>query len=231
MLTSAGYVKERYPDIEIAALQYMDEEGKDTWKDQKGEHISKNEFDLDAYYYADVDGPDDPNYINQHVFNGKYSYFGKLITKRLTKIINIPVLKNTGNSVSMATKNMSFAVIANTGRLHQPISLNLNTEILAFPVVRDKLVLNILDGLKGQYDGGPMLNTKYVYVANKLLFATDPFAQDYIGYLEMLKMRKADESVKVNDSPRYIEYIKYAEKLGIGVANPDKVEHKKVKLG
>jgi len=29
-------------------------------------------------------------YLNQHVFNGKHSYFGKLLTKKLTKIVNLP---------------------------------------------------------------------------------------------------------------------------------------------
>ena len=28
--------------------------------------------------------PSDEFYLNQHVFNGEYSYFGKLVTKKLT---------------------------------------------------------------------------------------------------------------------------------------------------
>jgi len=230
MLTDGGFTKERFPDIELAGIQTMDPTHRGKWKDKNGKHVSINNFDMKSYYWADVEGPDDDNYLNQHVFNGKYSYFGKLITKRLTKIINLPVLKNTGNSVSMAAKNISFAVIANTNRLHKPVGLNLNVEVLGFPVVRDKLVLNILDGINGQYGGGPMPNEKYAYKANRLYFATDPFAQDWIGYKEILAKRKADDSLKVNDSPRNMEYVRYAEKVGLGIGNPKKIKHKKIVL-
>ena len=199
LMESAGYTKERYPDIELASIHMMDLTMKNGWKDKNGEHKSKPNFDMNVSYWADVEGPKDDNYLNQHVFNGKDSFFGKLVTERLTKIINIPVLKNTGNGVSMATKNIGYAVTGNTGRLHKPLFFDVCTEVLGFPCVRDKLVLNILDGIKGQYEGGPMLNTKFMYDANKILFASDPFAQDYIGYLEMQKMRKGSQGESSQD--------------------------------
>lgn len=231
MLEAAGYTKERYPDVELAGLQIMDESIKKDQKPVDGQHVSKDNFDMDVYYWADVDGPEDIEYLKQHVFIKKYSYFGKLITKRLTKMINLSVLKNSGSGISQATKNISYGVIANTGRLHAPLGYAINTEVLGFPAVRDKLVLNILDGIKGQYDGGPMANAKFVYVANKLFFATDPFAQDMVGYKEIIEKRKTDPTIKTNDSPRYTEYLREAQKLGLGITDPGKIEHKKIKLG
>jgi hypothetical protein len=231
MLDSAGYTKERYPDVEIAGLQIMDESIKAGQKVVDGQHVSKDNFDMDVYYWADVDGPEDIEYLKQHVFIKKYSYFGKLITKRLTRIINLSVLKNSGNGISQATKNIAYGVIANTGRLHAPIGYGLNTEVLGFPCVRDKLVLNILDGIKGQYEGGPAANAKYIYIANKLFFATDPFAQDSVGFKEILEKRKTDPTIKINDSPRYTEYLRTAQKVGLGITDPGKIEHKKIVLG
>jgi len=70
------------------------------WLTPEGHHISEKNFDKDTFYFADVDGPKTKPYLNQHVFNGKYSYFGKLLTRELTKIINVPVFKNTGNGIS-----------------------------------------------------------------------------------------------------------------------------------
>ena len=55
----------------------------------------------------------------------------------------------------MATKNMGYGAVCNTNRLHRPLFFDVCTEVLAFPVLRDKMVLNINDGLTGQYDGGP----------------------------------------------------------------------------
>ncbi|MCK7468572.1 MAG: hypothetical protein MZU91_11030 [Desulfosudis oleivorans] len=111
-------------------------------------HVSEPNFDQEVFYWADVEGPKDLPYLNQHVFNGKHSYFGKLLTKKLTKIINLPVFKNTGNAISMATKNIGYGAVCNTNRLHQPLFLDVCVEVPAFWPVRDKMVLNVTDGLR-----------------------------------------------------------------------------------
>jgi len=230
MLKDAGFTQDRYPGVCIEGLQTMDPEG-NRWRDEKGNHISIENFDKDVYYYAKgvvgkkVRGyKDDVFYLNQHVFNGEYSYFGKLLTRKLTKIINVPVFKNTGNGISMATKNMGYGAICNTGRLHAPLFFNVCTEVLAAPVVREKMVLNITDGLRGQYDGGPMKNEQFVYPHHTLYFATDPFALDMICHNQIVAKRK-EMGVKINENPRYTEYLRYAEKLGLGVADTNKIKH------
>jgi len=230
MLTDAGFTPERYPGIGIEGLQTMDEaaasgESQDDshWLREDGTHVSSDNFDRDIYYWADVEGPKDKPYLNQHVFNGKYSYFGKLLSKKLTKMINVPVFKNTGNGISMATKNLGYGAVCNTNRLHRPLFFNVCTEVLAFPVIRDKLVLNITDGLRAQYDGGPMPNAKFTYLYNTLFFATDPFALDMVCHNLMVQKRK-EMNVNVNEHPRFTEYLRYAEKLKLGIANPDKME-------
>lgn len=234
MLTEAGFTKETYPGIGIEGLQTMDEaaqEGKTEddshWLKPDGTHISADNFDRNVYYWADVDGPKDKPYLNQHVFNEKYSYYGKLLTQKLTKIINVPVFKNTGNGISMATKNLGYGAVCNTARLHKPLFFDVCTEVLAFPVIRDKLVLNITDGLRAQYDGGPGPNANFTYFFNTLFFATDPFALDLTCHNLLVQKRK-DMNVNVNESPRFTEYLRYAEKLGLGIANPEKIQHLRV---
>jgi hypothetical protein len=215
-------------------MQTMDEaaaEGKtkdnSKWLDKDGKHISINNFDKEVYYWADIDGPKDMPYLNQHVVNDKYSYFGNLLTKKLTKIINVPVFKNTGNGISMATKNLGYAAICNTGRLHNRLFFDVCTEVLAFPVIRDKLVLNITDGLRGQYDGGPDANSKFIYDYNTLFFATDPFALDMVCHNLLVEKRKS-MNVKINEHPRFTDYLRYAQKLGLGLTDKDKINHLKV---
>ena len=229
MLADAGFTAARYPGIGIQGLQTMDEaaaEGKSQddsrWLDKNGRHVSEKNFDLDAYYFADVEAPQDKPYLNQHVFNGKHSYFGKLLTKTLTKIINIPVFKNTGNGISMATKNLGYGAICNTNRLHKPIFFDVCTEVLAFPVMRDKLVLNVTDGLRAQYDGGPGPLAQATWFLNTLFFASDPFALDMTCHNLLLQKRK-EMNVKVNEHPMYTEYLRYAQRLGLGIADPAKI--------
>jgi hypothetical protein len=230
MLGEAGYTAENFPGVRFAAMQTMHEEG-DSWRDPNGRHVSEDDFDRDAYYFAkgivgkNVQGyKDDEFYLNQHVFNGEYSYFGKLVTKELTKIINLPVYKNTGNGISMATKNLGYGVLCNTGRLHAPLFFNVCTEVLAAPWVRDKLALNITDGIRGQYEGGPGLNAQFVYPHHSLYFATDPFALDMSCHRQMVSKRR-EMGITVNEHPRYTEYLHYAQRLGLGVTDPEKIDH------
>ena len=229
MLADAGFTPARYPGIAIEGLQTMDEaaaegrsEDDSRWLDKDGRHVSEKNFDLGAYYFADVEAPQDKPYLNQHVFNGKYSYFGKLLTQKLTRIINVPVFKNTGNGVSMATKNLGYGAICNTSRLHKPLFFDVCTEVLAFPVMRDKLALNVTDGLRAQYDGGPGPLAQATWFLNSLYFATDPFALDMTCHNLILQKRK-EMKVQVNEHPKYTEYLRYAQRLGLGIADPAKI--------
>jgi hypothetical protein len=234
MLKDAGFTPDRYPGIGIEGLQTMDEaaaEGKakdnSGWLKPDGTHVSTENFDKNVYYWADVEGPKDEAYLNQHVFNGKYSYFGKLLTSKLTKFINVPVFKNTGNAVSMATKNIGYGAVCNTNRLHKPLFLDVCVEVLAFPAVRDKMVLNVMDGLKGQYEGGPGPEAKFIYDYGTLFFGTDPFALDLVGHTAIVGKRKA-MGIAVNEHPRFTEYFRYAEKLGLGVGTLEKIQHVRI---
>ncbi len=229
MLADVGYTAERFPGIKIVGLQKVDKDRK-----EDAPHRREDQFDKEAYYFAEgivgkgVPGyKDDKFYLDQHVFNNEYSYFGKLITKKLTKIVNLAAFKNTGSGISMATKNIGYAVTCNTGRLHRPLFFRVCTEVLAAPWVRDKLVLNVTDGIRGQYDGGPGFNAQFVYPNHALYFATDPFAMDMICHLELVAKRK-EEKVRVDENPRYTDYLHDAEKLGLGIADPKKIEHIKV---
>ena len=238
MLKDAGFTPERYPGLGIEGLQTMDEaaaiaasEGKAAdngkWLAADGTHVSAPNFDREVFYWADVEGPKDLPYLNQHVFNGKFSYFGKLLTKKLTKIVNLPVFKNTGNAISMATTNIGYGAVCNTNRLHQPLFLDVCVEVPAFWPVRDKMVLNVTDGLRSQYDGGPDKNAKFAYIDNRLYFASDPFALDMVCHTGIVAKRK-EMGVAVNENPRFTNYLRYAETLGLGVADPAKITHLKV---
>jgi hypothetical protein len=232
MLRSAGFTAERFPGVRIAALQSMGEGSNFLGPD--GRHISADSFDPEVFYFVKgVEGKgvrgyrDDEYYLNQHVFNGEYSYYGKLVTRELTKIINLAVFKNTGHGISMATKNLGYGALANTGRLHVPLGLRVNTEVLAAPCLRDRLVLNVIDGIRGQYEDGPMLNEQYVYPHHTLYFGTDPFAMDTVCHHELVAKRKA-MGIAVNEHPRFTEYLRLGEELGLGVADPARISLRRI---
>jgi hypothetical protein len=234
MLADAGFTPGRFPGISIEGLQTMDEaaaEGRSAdnsgWLRSDGKHVSADRFDPDRYYWADVEAEKDEATLNQHVFNGKHSFFGRLVTSRLTKIINIPAFKNCGNGVSMAAKNLAYGSICNTGRLHKPLFFDVCVEVLAFPEIRDKLVLNVTDGLNGQYDGGPSAAAQFIWPLNTLFLGTDPFAMDSVCHGILVAKRK-EMGIPVNENPRFTDYFRYAEKLGLGVTDPSRVRHERM---
>jgi len=88
-------------------------------------------------------------------------------------------------------------------------------------------VLNITDGLRGQFDGGPMPVAKFVREYNTLHMSTDPFAVDAVCHREMVAERKK-QGVRVNENPVYTEYLRYAQKLGLGITTAESIQYVQV---
>jgi uncharacterized Fe-S center protein len=101
----------------------------------------------------------------------------------------------------------------------------------AFPVLRDKVVLNIVDGLQACYDGGPGANPKFIYDANVLLFGTDPVAVDTVAYDMIVWERMARGTQQVDARAKSAAFLDITEGLGLGIAAREKIEIRDVKLG
>jgi len=226
-LTDAGFTAENYPGIRITGTEQMDKDGLYYGKDGKlyGEHM----IDKDWFYWADVEGEYDEYTIPYMVNGGKYSYFTRIITKDLDKIINIPILKNAGATVTLALKNLAFGSVSNTGRLHAQLWNETCAEVCAFAPLRDKVVLNIVDGLKGCFNGGPGANPQFFCNYHTVLAATDPVAIDRIGYDIVLAKRIA-EGLQKEGSPRALEFMLQAQKLELGVADREKIDMREILL-
>lgn len=226
-LTDAGFTAENYPGIRITGTEQMDKDGLYYGKDGKlyGEHM----IDKDWFYWADVEGEYDEYTIPYMVNGGKYSYFTRIITKDLDKIINIPILKNAGATVTLALKNLAFGSVSNTGRLHAQLWNETCAEVCAFAPLRDKVVLNIVDGLKGCFNGGPGANPQFFCNYHTVMAATDPVAIDRIGYDIVLAKRIA-EGLQKEGSPRALEFMLQAQKLELGVADREKIDMREILL-
>lgn len=227
-LTDVGFTAENYPGIRIVGTEQMDKDGLYYGKDGKlyGEHM----IDRDWYYWADVEGEYDEYTMPYMVNGGKYSYFTKILTQDLDKIINIPILKNAGMTVTLALKNLAFGAISNTGRLHAKLWNETCAQVCAFAPVRDKVVLNIVDGIKGCFNGGPGANPQFFCDYHTIIAGTDAVAVDRIGYDIVLAKRIA-EGLQKEGSPTALEFMLQAERLGLGVADRTKINLKEVILG
>jgi len=226
-LQEAGFTAERFPGVEILGTEMRGPNGE--FYDDKGELWSKDNIDREApFYFADVEGKYDEKTLPYMVNEGKESYFTKILTRRCTKVINVPILKNSGTTVTLCLKNLSYGALSNTSRLHR-LWMKSVAEPCAFPALRDKVVLNILDGLQACYEGGPGADAKYIWDANLMLFGTDPVAVDAVGHDFIVKERMTRGVQQLDDRKRRA-FLELAAGFGLGVAEPEKIKVKDISL-
>ncbi len=226
-LHEVGFTSENFPGIKIIGTERKDEKG--SYYDANGELYGKKMIDESWYYWADVEDKYDAETIPYMVNEGKYSYYGRICTKDVSKIVNIPILKNAGPTVTLCMKNLAFGCVSNTGRLHKNLWAETCAEVPAFAPVRDKVVLNIVDGIKGCYNGGPGADPKFFTEYKTVLVGTDPVAVDRVGYEIVLKKR-LDEKVQKAEAPVGRKFMELARDLGLGVADLEKINLQKLNL-
>ena len=219
-LHETGYTEDNYPGIKIKGTECQDAQGGFINKD--GKFYSEDRIDKKCYFFADVEGEYDAYTMPYMVNGGKNSYFTKICTEDVTKIINVPVLKNAGSAVTLCLKNLAFGAITNTGRLHQQLWHETCAYACAFSPLRDKVVLNIVDGLIGCFDGGPSANPQFMCNYNTLLVGSDPVAVDRIGD-DIVIAKRIEEGIQVKDKPEAIRFMHLAEELKLGIADRNNI--------
>ena len=226
-MKECGFTEENYPGIKCIGTEYKETVGEEeVWK-------GEDRLDKDVFYEFDIVGEYSEELMPYMINGGTKSYFTRIITEMVDKVINVPILKNAGTSVTLALKNLAFGVTSNTSRGHQIWSRYI-AEVCAFPPVRDKVVLNIIDGLRGCYEGGPGATARYIWNAKSVWAATDPVAIDHIGWEKIFAKRIAEGIAWEDDRAnryKYLEQLVRAHDLGLGVYNRDEIDHRTVMLG
>ena len=171
MLARQGNEKARKYGTELQRL-YMD------YEDREG--IKKIAEEV-AGMFDDVTIPDEEK-----------SFFSTIVTKDITKLVNIAVLKhNEDSGVTWAAKNIALGVTTNKVRFHIDYCAKAIPEILAHPRLKDKMVLHIGEAAK--------ISTVSVAGAqlahdNRLFFSRDPVAMDRIG-LDLLDEKRMEHGL------------------------------------
>jgi uncharacterized protein (DUF362 family) len=184
------------------------------------------------------------------------SYLGKIISTEVTKIVNLPVMKeHNASGVTGCLKNLAYGSYNNVARTHIPpktFTSPIIAVMCASPLVRSKAVLNIMDGLRAVYHSGPFAwNADFTWEAKTLFFGTDPVAIDRIE-LETVEKKRREANVPSlwdrnpanlgtsNDmqktamkNPFYREpgHIKVASELGLGRYELNQIDHRRVRVG
>ena len=128
----------------------------------------------------------------------------RLVTKRLTKIINIPNMKDHGaTGVTGCLKNIAYGSFSNVARTHQrgkSHTYSVVGTLATIEPLRSRTVLQIMDGLRGVWHGGPFARTtRYVFYPRQIMFGTDPVAIDRLLLDIIDNKRKAEGAISIWD--------------------------------
>lgn len=227
-LWECGFTGENYPGIKIMGTEQQDKNG--SFYDAEGKLYGEKNIDKEWFYYAETEQEYDAETLPYMINSGKYSYFSKIVTQEVDKIINIPILKNAGGSITNAMKNLAYGAVSNTGRLHAKLWNDTSAEVCAFAPIRDKVVLNICDALKGCFNGGPGANPQFFCNYNSILVATDPVALDRIAY-DIVAAKRIAEGIQKAAAPQVLTFLTMATALELGVSDREKIDLNVVDLG
>jgi hypothetical protein len=121
------------------------------------------------------------------------SCFSTIVTKEITKLVNIAVLKhNEDSGVTWAAKNIALGVTTNKVRFHIDYCAKAIPEILNTPCLRDKMVLHI--GEAAKISTVSVAGTHVAY-DNRIFFSRDPVALDRIG-LDLLEEKRREQGLE-----------------------------------
>jgi hypothetical protein len=124
---------------------------------------------------------------------GRKSFVTKLLSREITKIINVTPLLNH-NEVGVAGNLYSLAMgsVDNLIRFESSPETMATAipEIYSLPALSDHVVLNITDALICQYEGGDRGLLHYSATLNELRFSRDPVALDVLSLQELDRQRQ-----------------------------------------
>ena len=178
-------------------------------------------YDLKTFYETPLLGtllPGDVEFGRRNA-SGRKSYVSKLVTTRMTKIVNItPLLNHNTAGVCGNLYSLAIGSVDNTFRF-EPDYSRLATavpEIYALPALGDRVVLNIVDALICQYQGEQTMLLHYSTALNELRFSKDPVALDVLSLHELERQRKAAGMLVRTNS---LELFQNAALLELGVSD------------
>ena len=203
-------------------------------------NVDNSGYDPATYLEADLFGEEDTR-----------SNIMRLVSRRLTNIINIPNMKDHGaTGVTGCLKNVAYGSFSNVARTHsrgKSHTYSVVGTLAAMEPLRSRTVLQIMDGLRGVWHGGPFARTtRYVFYPRQIMFATDPVAVDRLlldiidnerrahgaisiwdrspASLKIDDGRARDADPNVNIIIREPGHVEYASTLGLGVHDLKKIK-------
>jgi hypothetical protein len=155
---------------------------------------------------------------------GRKSFVSKLVSRQVTKIINItPLMNHNEAGVCGNLFSLALGSVDNITRFEfDPDRLATAVpEIYALPALSDHVVLNIVDALICQYEGEERSLLHYSTVLNELRLSRDPVALDVLSLQELERQRQTTKAPEIKSR---LELYKNASLLELGASDVKKIQ-------
>ena len=203
--------------------------------------LGMNGFDPDQYMEFPIiqpgQDPRDPHF--------RRSYVARFLTQRVNKVVNLACLKHhNAAGVTLALKNIAYGMVNNVSRSHQGrtnVQAAFIPAIVDLPVFRQKIVLHLLDGIKGGYENGPSITPQHIWEHKTMYFATDPVALDKTGWrvidekrveqgLQPVALARPDGKTNQQSLNTAPDHVQVAGAFGLGIFDDSGIELKRLEL-
>ena len=181
-------------------------------------------YDDEVFYESEKDS------VTRRENESTLSRYSRIVTQQVDVLINVPVLKHHAMAgVSGCLKNLAFGSVDNTRRFHgKPRYCNPAIGvILEHKVLKEKLVLNIVDGLVASFDKGPTYHAESTWKYGSLFIGADPVILDVL-VLQTVNQKR--EEMELESVSKIANHINTASKLGIGTNTLDQADLQKVEI-
>ena len=243
------YVYERFQNQmdECNYVAHLPEGVQSVAAESANRHSDNSGYDPFTYIEADFFGEDDTR-----------SNMMRLVSERLTKIINIPNMKDhRAAGVTGCLKNIAYGSFSNVARTHyqgRSHTYSFVGSLAAVEPLRSRTVLQIMDGLRGVWHGGPFARTNELCVlsqahphrhrsgghrssdASTLSIRSGPKSApsrsgtDRGNTCGWIRPRAQNQGPEVDIIFREPGHIEYASSLGLGVADRAKIAVRDVEI-
>ena len=152
------------------------------------------------------------------------SLFSSIQARFISASVSLAVLKDHGMAGVTAGMKNYFGAIHNPNKYHDSHCDPFIAELFETEYIREKHRLSILDALLVQYHRGPAYHARWAEKYEALVFGRDPVAVDSVGWqiIENLRAKKGLPLLK--EEGREPVYIRSAEKLGLGIADWERIQ-------
>ena len=158
------------------------------------------------------------------ISGGVGSCLSRIVTQHITALINLGLVKDHALAgVAGGMKNL-YGIIHNPNKYHDNNCDPFVADVLAFPVVQQKLRLTVLEGITAQCEGGPGYQPEFAWPLNSCLASTDVVALDRISWDVIEEQRRRKGLPTLTGAGRSPKWLSTAAARHLGVDDRQRIE-------